>query len=146
VPNAGCPKCLVGPGQHGVGQDRRRVRPDGKTRNARRIERFEHGGHTPDIAPRASQPMKGSLDEVGAHRWVASADVGGDEGAGREGQLLCPPQEGLACRSPRPQRQADRRCAKSRAIGHHLDAEQRFDRRRNRGHDRRVPRFGGMVE
>ena len=146
VPNAGCPKCLVGPGQHGVGQDRRRVRPDGKPRNARRNERFEHGGHPLDIVPRASQPPKGSPDQVGADRWVAPADVGGDERAGGEGQMLSRPQEGVPGRSPRPEGQADRRCAKSRPIGHHLGAERGLDRRGDRGDERRVPRFGGTVE
>jgi hypothetical protein len=146
VPNAGCSKRLVGPGQHGVGQDRGRVRPDGKSRNARRLERFEHGGHALDIVPRASQPTKDSSDQVGADRWVAPADVGGDERAGGEGQMFSPPQEGVPRRSPRPERQADRRCAESRAIGHHLAAERGFDRRGDRGDERRVPRFGGLVE
>jgi hypothetical protein len=64
VPNAGCPKCLIGPGQHGVGQDGGRVRPDGKPRNARGIERFEDGDHALDIVPRASQPPEGSPDQL----------------------------------------------------------------------------------
>jgi hypothetical protein len=150
VPNAGRPKCLVGPGQHGVGQDRGRVRPDGKPTNARRIERFEHRGQVSDIVPRAPQPPEGSPDQVRADRRIAPADVGGDERTGAEGQMVSPPQERVPRRSPRPERQADprcaRRCAKRRSIGNHLRAERGFDRRSDRGHDRRVPRFGGMVE
>jgi hypothetical protein len=34
VENAGRPKSLICPGEHGVGQDRGRVRPDGKPRSA----------------------------------------------------------------------------------------------------------------
>jgi hypothetical protein len=92
VPNAGCPKSLIGPGQHDVGQDRGRVRPDGKPRNARDIERFEDGGHAPDILPRASQPPEGSPDQVRADRRIAPADVGGDERPGAEGQMVSRPQ------------------------------------------------------
>lgn len=150
VPNAGRPKCLIGPGQHGVGQDRGRVRPDGKPMNARRIERFEHRGQVPDIVPRASQPPEGSPDQVRADRRIAPADVGDDERPGAEGQMVSPPQERVPRRSPRPERQADRRCArrcaKRRSIGNHLRAERGFDRRSDRGDERRVLRLGGMVE
>jgi hypothetical protein len=146
VPDAGCPKCLIGPGQYGVGQDRGRVRPDGKPRNARGIERFEQGGHAPNIVPGASQPPEGSPDQIGADRWIAPADVGGDERPGAEGQMASPPQERVPRWSPRPERQADRRRAKSRSIGNHFRAERGFDRRSDRSHERRVPRLGGMVE
>lgn len=44
VPHAGRPKDLVSPGQHGVRQDGGWVRPDGKSPNARLIDRFEQGG------------------------------------------------------------------------------------------------------
>jgi hypothetical protein len=103
VPNAGRPKRLIRPGQHGVGQDRGRVRPDGKPKNARRFERFEHRGQVPDIVPRAAQPPEGSPDEVRANRRIAPADVGGDERPGAEGQMASPPQERVPRRSPRPE-------------------------------------------
>jgi hypothetical protein len=146
VPNAGRPKSLVGPGQHRVGQDRGRVRPDGKPRDARGMERFEDGGHAPDLLPCASQLPEGSPDQVRADRWIAPADVGGDERLGAEGQMVSRPQECVPRLSPWAKRQAERRCAKGSSIGHHLRAERRLDRRGDRGDERRVSRFGAMVE
>jgi hypothetical protein len=146
VPNTGRPKSVIGPGQHGVSQDRGRVRPDGKPRNTRGIEGFEHGGHVPDIVPGASQPPEGSPDQVRADRRIAPADVGDDECPRADGQLMSRPQERVPRRWPRPEWQADRRCAKSRSVGHRLRAERGFDRRGDRGDDRRVPRLGAMVE
>lgn len=146
VPNAGRLKCLVGRGEDRVGQDGGWVRPDGKPSDARRIQLFEHGCHVPDIIHGASQPTKGLPNQVRADRRVAPADVDGDEGPGGEGQPSSRPEEGVPCRSPRSEGQAARRWAEDRAIGHHLRPEACFDRRRDGGDERRVPRVGGAIQ
>jgi hypothetical protein len=145
VPNAGRPKDLVGPGQHRVGQDRGRVRPDGKARNSRLLQGLEHGGHVLDVGPRASEAAKGSPYQIGADRRVAPVDVGRDERAGGEGHAVRRPQERVPRRPPRPESDVDRRGGE-RPVGHHFLPQPRLDRRRDRGDEYRVPGGGGSVE
>lgn len=145
VPNPGRPKDLVRPGQRRVGQDRGRVRPDGKARNARLLQRLEHGGHVLDIGPLASEPPKGSPHQIGTDRRVAPVDVGRDERAGGEGHAVRRPQERVPRRAPRPEPNVARRGGE-RPVGDDLLPQPGLDHRRDRGDDCRVPGGGGRVE